>query len=145
MMFQSLQSLLAGGTLTLAITANKDGTITVLTVPTGEGALSQPLALTATAAELDAQFADAIGTFSASRKSLVEQMETTAAVIAAAKQESAGKAVKALTKSAPDGKVIDKGNASEPDLEEDDDGNGNIKPSSPTPAEPALASGNLFA
>ncbi len=147
MMFQSLQSLLAGGTLALSLTGNPDGTITVLVVPKGEGALAQPLALTATAAELDAQFAECVSSYVTARKSLTEQMEATAAVLAAAKQESAGKAVKAITKSATASTVKDKAapTNSDPEDGEDDEG-GEIAPAPDVaPAAPAADPGNLFA
>ena len=149
MMFQSLQSLLAGGTLALSLTGNPDGTITVLVVPKGEGALAQPLALTATAAELDAQFAECVSSYVTARKSLTEQMEATAAVLAAAKQESAGKAVKAITKSATASTVKDKSAVtnSDPEGEENDDGEiSEIAPVTETAsAAPAIDTANLFA
>lgn len=146
MMFQSLQSLLAGSTLALSLTGNTDGTITALVVPKGEGALAQPLVLTATAAELDAQFAECISTYVTSRKSLTEQMEATAAVLAAAKQESAKTAVKAISKSATASTVKDKPVATNSDPEGEEDEDGEIAPVAETAsAEPALDSGNLFA
>lgn len=145
-MFQSLQRLLAGGTLAISLTGNADDTITVLVVPKGEGALAQPLALTATAAELDAQFAECVSQYVTARKSLTEQMEATAAVLAAAKQESAGKAVKAITKSATASTVKDKAapTNSNPDGEDDE---GEETPPVPdvAPAAPAADPGNLFA
>lgn len=146
MMFQSLQSLLAGGTLALSLTGNPDGTITVLVVPKGEGALAQPLALTATAAELDAQFAECVSSYVTARKSLAEQMEATAAVLVAAKQESAGKAVKAITKSATASTVKDKAASTNSDLNgEDDEGEETPPATDVAPAAPAADPGNLFA
>lgn len=146
MMFQSLQSLLAGGTLALSLTGNPDGTITVLVVPKGEGALAQPLALTATAAELDAQFAECVSSYVTARKSLAEQMEATAAVLVAAKQESAGKAVKAITKSATASTVKDKAASTNSDLDgEDDEGVETPPATDVAPAAPAADPGNLFA
>lgn len=146
MMFQSLQSLLAGGTLALSLTGNPDGTITVLVVPKGEGALAQPLALTATAAELDTQFAECVSSYVSSRKSLTEQMEATAAVLIAAKQESASKAAKAITKSAEASTVKDKAPSTNSDLEGDDDeGEGKPPVSDVAPAAPIADLDNLFA
>lgn len=146
-MFQSLQSLLAGGTLALSLTGNPDGTITVLVVPKGEGALAQPLALTGTAVELDTQFAECVSSYVSSRKSLTEQLEATAAVLAAAKQESASKAVKAITKSAEASTVKDKATSTNSDPEEGNDDEGGNKPpvSDVAPAAPAADPGNLFA
>lgn len=146
MMFQSLQSLLAGGTLALSLTGNPDGTITVLVVPKGEGALAQPLALTATAAELDAQFAECVSSYVTARKSLAEQMEATAAVLVAAKQESAGKAVKAITKSATASTVKGKAASTTSDLDGEDDEDEETPPATDVaPAAPAADPGNLFA
>lgn len=146
MMFQSLQSLLAGGTLALSLTGNTDGTITVLVVPKGEGALAQPLALTATAAELDAQFAECVSSYVSSRKSLAEQMEATTAVLAAAKQQSSTKAVKAITKSAEASTVKDKAAPTNSDLDGEDDEGGETPPAPDVaPAAPAADPGNLFA
>ena len=112
-----------------------------------KGSLAQPLALTATAAELDAQFAECVSSYVTARKSLTEQMEATAAVLAAAKQESAGKAVKAITKSATASTVKDKAapTNSDPEDGEDDEG-GEIAPAPDVaPAAPAADPGNLFA
>ena len=146
MMFQSLQSLLAGGTLVLRLTGNSDSTITVLVVPEGEGALAQPLALTATAAELDAQFAECVSSYVTARKSLTEQMEATAAVLAAAKQESATKAAKAITKSATASTVKDKAAPTKSDPDGEDDEGGETPPvSDVAPSAPAADAGNLFA
>ena len=146
MMFQSLKSLLAGGNLTLSLTGNADDTITVLVVPKGEGALAQPLVLTATAAELDTQFADCISSYASSRKSLAEQMEATAAVLAAAKQDSSTKAVKAITKSAEASTVKDKAAPTNSDPNGEDDESEAIAPAPDVaPAAPAAGPGNLFA
>ncbi|MGT2460196.1 PRTRC system protein E (plasmid) [Cupriavidus basilensis] len=59
-----------------------------------------PLVLTATAAELDAGFIEALASFTASRRSLAEQVEATAAVLAAAKSTQTQKASKALSNAA---------------------------------------------
>lgn len=147
MMFQSLQRLLAGGTLAISLTGNADDTITVLVVPKGEGALAQPLSLTATAAELDAQFAECISQYVTARKSLAEQMEATAEVLAAAKQESAGKAVKAITKSATASTVKDKptSTSSNPEDGEDDEAGAIAPASDVAPAVAVADPDNLFA
>ena len=146
MMFQSLQRLLAGGTLAFSLTGNTDGTLTVLVVPKGEGALAQPLALTATAAELDAQFAECVSSYVSSRKSLAEQMEATTAVLAAAKQQSSTKAVKAITKSAEASTVKDKAAPTNSDPNGEDDESEAIAPAPDVaPAAPAAGPGNLFA
>lgn len=146
MIFTSLQSLLTGGALSLTLTGNADNTITVLVVPKGEGALAQPLMLTASAEELDEKFVECLSSYSAERKSLAEQMESTAAVLAAAKSESAGKAVKALSKASAASTVKDKaipGSSDEDD--EENTGEDTPPPASASPSgEPAVAPDNLF-
>lgn len=145
MMFQSLQSLLAGGSLDLELQGNTDNTISVTVKPKGEGPLSQPLCLTATAEELDAEFASCVAQYSNARKSLAEQMEATAAVLAAAKSESANKAAKTITKSASASTVKDKA-PPEDDDEPEDDTDAKNQASAPTggSTENPLVGGNLF-
>lgn len=143
MMFQTLQSLVAGGSLSLTLTGNADNTISVIVVPKGEGALSQPLCLTGTAEELDAGFVDCVAKFAYSRKSLAEQMEATAAVLAAAKSESANKAAKTITKSASASTVKDKAPAEDDDEVDTDAKAPAVAPASDSTENPLVA-GNLF-
>lgn len=106
MIFKTLCGLLASNiAVNLMVTGTEDKmTVTVIPKPakTGEGkeALSQPLVLTGSAAELDAEFATLLGRFDNSRKSLIEQFEATEAVLEAAKKASAEKAAKGVTKAA---------------------------------------------
>lgn len=106
MLFKKLAGLLAGNTaVTLLVTGNEEAmTVTVIPKPskTGEGmeGLATPLALTGSAAELDAEFCDLLEKFSNQRLSLAEQLEATTTVLEAAKRASAEKAAKAVAKSA---------------------------------------------
>lgn len=139
-MFQALHALLhAGASLSLNLSSNTDGTLTVIVAPKGEGALAQPLALTATPEELDAQFADVVATYAGARKSLAEQVEATAAVLEAAQKESASKATKALTKSAAASTVKEKPVAAS---EDDDDDAETGTPPQPAATAPASAPGS---
>lgn len=157
MMFQALLPLLKGGAMNLSLTGNPDNTITVLVAPKGEGALSQPLVLTGTAAELDAEFVTCISSYTSQRKDLLAQLEATEAVLKAAKEESAGQAVKAITKKGNSAVTVKpKGNAPESMLEDEEGGdgvndndeeglgNGAIAPAPAATPAATLASGNIF-
>lgn len=161
MIFKTLSCLLAGNTaVNLMVTGTEDKmTVTVIPKPakTGEGneALSQPLVLTGSANELDAEFATLLGRFDNSRKSLIEQFEATEAVLEAAKKASAEKAAKGVTKAAakastkaataaapePNGKGDGEGNMDG----EDEDIPGNASQASPPPAGATEPPANLFA
>ena len=125
-MFKQLAGLLANNAaITLMLTGKADAmTVTVIPKPAkaveGQQALSTPLVLNGTAEELDEGFAGIVDTFTATRKSLAEQYEATAAVLEAAKKKSAGEAAKGVTKSAR--AVAKSSAASDPD---DGDGDGN--------------------
>jgi PRTRC genetic system protein E len=118
-MFKQLECLLKNcASINMILAANKDGTlsVTVLPKPKQSGdetlSLSTPLSLTATAEELDAEFATLLGNYVGSHQSLAEQLENTNAILEAAKKESQKKATstisKASTKESPDkaGEVI---------------------------------------
>jgi PRTRC genetic system protein E len=97
-MFAELKPLLDNCTsITLVLVNGTDDTVNVTVIPKakdGQNALlSTPLALTGTVAELDAQFAQLVTSYSAKRTSLAEQFEATATILEAAKQESAKSAV----------------------------------------------------
>ena len=90
--------------VSISITSNSDGTITVNTMPVLEkksasfdSALLEPSSLTGTAEELNAEFVALITTFQENRKSLAEQAEATESILAAAKKDSASKASKAIS------------------------------------------------
>ena len=102
-MFQEISDLVrSSGRVNMTITV-KGEQMTVVVVPgasDSEGALKQPLVLSASPLELDAEFASVITGFSAAHCSLAEQMEATKAIIDAATKESANKAQKSLSSSA---------------------------------------------
>ena len=144
-MFQLLQSLVAGTSLSLSLTGNKDGTITVIVAPKGDGPLAQPLVLTATAAELDAEFSDVVASYVSARKSLAEQVEATTAVIEAAKKQSAEQAVSAITKkSSSSGTTTTAATPESSDLDDDDDDeDADSSGSKAAPATPAASTDSL--
>jgi PRTRC genetic system protein E len=101
-MFQTLENLIAAsGELKMTMIPAANGVIKVAVIPSrkanSDAALAQPLFLTGTAAELDTGFAAAIQTFSRARSSLVEQVEATTTVLAAAEKKQADKATKKLS------------------------------------------------
>jgi PRTRC genetic system protein E len=65
-----------------------------------DAALTTPVSLTATPAELDAEFAVAITAVTDAHRSLAEQAEATKSILDAAKTTQSSKATKALAKAA---------------------------------------------
>ncbi|ABF13099.1 conserved hypothetical protein (plasmid backbone) (plasmid) [Cupriavidus metallidurans CH34] len=65
-----------------------------------DAALTTPVVLSATAAELDAEFANAVTSVTAAHRSLAEQAEATKSILDAAKTTQSSKATKALAKAA---------------------------------------------
>ena len=150
MFFQSLAELLShtnGITLWLCPAPNGEITVAVKPMPKqgDDATLSTPLTLTGTPAELDEQFAAHLQSFSTARQSLAEQLETTKAVLEAAKKDSQSKATKAVTgkskpaeavQSAPEGNdEADDAGAGQPDQEVEEGGG-----SPDNPAQPDVAS-----
>lgn len=155
-MFQTLENLIAAsGELKMTMIPAANGVIKVAVIPSrkanSDAALAQPLFLTGTAAELDNGFADAIQTFSRARSSLVEQVEATTTVLAAAEKKQADKATKKLsTKPASPAASTSSSDGSDADSEADnesDNGESNDADnaagdaSSPAPAAAPAASG----
>ena len=99
-MFMQLDSIITEETsLTLKLTRGANGTHKVVVMPTTSSknpALAQPLAMAATPAELDAGFADLIGTYQTNRLSLTAQVAATAAILGEATRKASDKAVKSL-------------------------------------------------
>ena len=99
-MFMQLDSIITEETsLTLKLTRGANGTLKVVVMPTTSSknpTLAQPLAMAATPAELDAGFADLIGTYQANRLSLTAQVAATAAILGEATKKASDKAVKSL-------------------------------------------------
>jgi PRTRC genetic system protein E len=146
-MFQQLEAFVRETrkvTLTLKMAGDQ---MAVVLMPCGdskEAALRQPLILTATPAELDEGFAQALQTFEGSHRSLAEQVSATTAILKAAEQSQAGKAQKALSK---DSKPAPSAQASTSDdsdeVEESEAGEGSTASASSAAgaanAEPAAA------
>jgi PRTRC genetic system protein E len=99
-MFQQLEAFVREtGKVTLTLKMAGDQMAVVL-MPCGdskEAALRQPLILTATPAELDEGFAQALQTFEGAHRSLADQVSVTTEILKAAEQSQAGKAQKALS------------------------------------------------
>lgn len=102
-MFKELLPIAQETALTLTITANKKGEVTVIVIPRpvskdSDPVLSRPMQLTATAEELDAEFASVIAGCTSSRQSLREQLDAYQEIVEASKKEVAGKSAAALKK-----------------------------------------------
>lgn len=123
-MFTELYELVkAGDKLTLELSKGPDDTMKVVVVPalgkTKVPALSTPMALCATPAELDAGFHTALMSYQTPRAELTKQVELTAALMSQAKATQAAQAVKALENkpAKPGAKVV----ASASEEHDDDD------------------------
>jgi PRTRC genetic system protein E len=137
-MFVSIEPLLRSCTkLTLSLQMKGDDVV-VFVKPEGsakDAAMLQPLVLTASAAELDAGFADALAGYTGVRASLADQVAATAAILEAAQKTQVSKATKALS----GGKVKPAAtNASSDEDEEDDTVEGEQSTAS-TPAPSTVA------
>lgn len=103
-MFEELFVLATNATLTMVLSADeKAGRMTINVIPkpkkdVDEAALTKALSLTATPAEFDAGFVDALKGYREVRQSLAEQAEATQEVLQAAKSASAKKAGEAMSK-----------------------------------------------
>jgi len=99
-MFVSIEPLLRSCTkLTLSLRM-KGTDVVVFVKPEGsvnDAAMLQPLVLTASAAELDAGFADALAGYTGVRASLADQIAATTAILEAAQKTQVTKATKALS------------------------------------------------
>lgn len=156
-MFQQMQKFLSTCTaVTIILAEGKGETISVTVIPkpkqTGDGAqaLSTPLHLEGTPAELDEQFANLLTNYQEARQSLVDQMEATTAVLAAAKAEQAKKSTNAVKKAASPSKPETLGGDGG-DGEDDEGGGcggegcgGEAIPPKATAVAPQAAEDNLF-
>ena len=110
-MFVKLKDLLAScQSISLFVTAEGEVmTVTVIPKPKceSEAALKTPLNLVGTAAELEAGFVEAIGTYAQAHTSLADQVAQTAKLLESAKTQSAAKAVKQAVKAEPKPVSID--------------------------------------
>ncbi|RZT29090.1 PRTRC system protein E [Cupriavidus agavae] len=103
-MFTELAPLVrAADKVVLTLSMSGDA-MTVVVMPViknaADAALTTPLSLTATPAELDAEFAATLTGVTASHRSLAEQAEATKSILDAAKSTQSSKATKALAKAA---------------------------------------------
>jgi PRTRC genetic system protein E len=110
-LFEELFALAKTATLTLAVSADEaSGRMTVNVMPrprkdVAEPVLSQPLSLTATPAEFDSGFVEALRGYCEVRLSLARQAETTLAALEAAKATSVKKAGAATGRTAGKGSI----------------------------------------
>jgi PRTRC genetic system protein E len=133
----------------------KGDAMVVVVMPEGEAkdtALRQPLVMTATAAELDAGFAEHLATYTGAHASLAEQVAATTAILGEAQKAQVTKATKALSGKA--GRSSPAAAKSSPDEDaEDDDSESREsdapaaanegKADAPAPAEPASSGTDL--
>jgi PRTRC genetic system protein E len=141
-MFVDIEPLLRTCTkLTLSMQMKGDEMV-VFVMPQGtanDTAMLQPLALTAPAAELDADFAQVLATYTGAHASLAEQVAATAAILEAAQKTQVSKATKALNK--PAGKTgAGASDSSSGDLESDEDEDEDKEEPSTSSAEPSATS-----
>lgn len=150
-MFQQLEAFVREtGKVTLTMKMAGDQ-MSVVVVPCGdskEAALRQPLVLTATPAELDEGFVQALQTFEGAHRSLAEQVSATTEILQAAEKSQVGKAQKALSKGSKPALPTPASN------DEDDDGDdpdeqasahgSNVAQSATEPAAPADGKSDLF-
>ncbi|MFP3708482.1 PRTRC system protein E [Paraburkholderia sp. SIMBA_009] len=140
-MFQQLEALVREtGKVTLTLKMAGDQ-MSVVVVPCGdskEAALRHPLVLTATPAELDEGFVQALQSFEGAHRSLAEQVSATTEILKAAETSQAGKAQKALSKGS---KPALPAPSEQSDDDADDSGDSaDVSTKAANPAAPALAS-----
>jgi len=141
-MFQQLEALVrAAGKVVLTLQASGDQ-LSVFVVPQGASnpALRQPLMLTATAAELDEGFANALLTYTGSHKSLEEQVAVTTAILDEAKKAQVGKAQKTLQGGSKKALSAPASNSTAGEDEDADDDDAQASDSTPAETAPAAAS-----
>lgn len=103
-MFTELAALVRASEKVVVTLTMQGDLMSVVVVPViknaADAALATPLALSATPAELDEGFAQALAGVTAARQSLAEQAEATKSILEAAKSSQSSKATKALAKAA---------------------------------------------
>ncbi|TCG00977.1 hypothetical protein BZM26_09415 [Paraburkholderia strydomiana] len=154
-MFVELEALLKScGGLKLAMKMKGDAMVVVV-MPEGDAkdtALRQPLVMTATAAELDAGFAEHLATYTGAHASLAEQVAATTAILGEAQKAQVTKATKALSGKA--GRSSPAAAKSSPDEDAEDDDSESSESDAPAaanegkadasaPAEPASSGTDL--
>jgi PRTRC genetic system protein E len=150
-MFQELFQLAQSATLTMTISADADGRMTINVVPRPkadlkEAALSMPLTLTATPDEFDADFVRVLSTYRVGHQSLAAQAEATKEVLDAAAKASAKRGADAVqrasTKTVHPAKPASEAGPADGDDDTDTDAdgdanNGTSAPDMTPPAKPA--------
>lgn len=130
----------------LVITRGAGNILKVCVMPTANAknpALAQPLALSATAVELDAGFIDVLSTYVTNRSSLADQVAATAAILGEAAKAQSSKAVKSLKSSAkPAAAATGEGDEDDDSKSDDDEGNDSAPASVKAPAAAAPAQPN---
>ena len=145
-MFQQLASLLNATTALQMIISGSAEKMTIAVVPkTTQGHVGNventPLVLTASAAELDIEFLELLGKFSATRKSLQEQLAASEAVMNEAKKEAGKKASDCLNKhSTTESTSLE---AEDDDNEGDHSNQSSVQPAASAPPPSGLPT-NLF-
>lgn len=103
-MFTELAALVRANEKVVVTLTMQGDLMSVVVVPVikkaADAALTTPLVLSATPAELDEGFAQALASVTAARQSLAEQAEATKSILEAAKSSQSSKATKALVKAA---------------------------------------------
>lgn len=142
MFFEKLNQLALQCPLVVTVTADPvSGRMTMVITPkldkeAPDAALRQPLTLTATPAEFDAEFFAALDKYSGARLSLQEQVDATTEVLNAAKFAQVGKAAKATARpgrAAPSSAAKIAPADGDPDSEEATGDAGQPSPDSGTP------------
>lgn len=122
-MFQQLEALVRETgkvTLMMKMAGDQMSVVVMPCADSKEAALRQPLVLTATPAELDAGFVQALQSFEGAHRSLAEQVSATTEILQAAEKSQAGKAQKALSKGSKPALPAPKG-VSDDDADDADD------------------------
>ncbi|MEQ0776557.1 PRTRC system protein E [Paraburkholderia tropica] len=125
-MFQQLEALVRETgkvTLMMKMAGDQMSVVVMPCADSKEAALRQPLVLTATPAELDAGFVQALQSFEGAHRSLAEQVSATTEILQAAEKSQAGKAQKALSKGSKQVLPAPKG-VSDDDADDADDTEG---------------------
>ncbi|WP_455289354.1 PRTRC system protein E [Cupriavidus necator] len=144
-MFTELAPLVRASDKVVVTLSMQGDVMSVIVLPViknaADAALTSPLVLSATPAELDAEFAAAVTSVSESHRSLAEQAEATKSILDAAKSTQSSKATKALAKAASLS-ASESESASDDDAESDDavQAEAEAKVTAPSPAGTDLAS-----
>lgn len=127
-MFTELAALVRASEKVVVTLTMQGDLMSVVVVPViknaADAALTTPLALSATPAELDEGFAQALAGVSAARQSLAEQAEATKSILEAAKSSQSSKATKALAKAAAPSDASDSQDDSEDESKPQDGAGG---------------------